>query len=244
MSNVVLAGLVKTAVAELVNEQKPFNLALVLSRIPAQSTTVVDLDFVETQMNKLFYAEEMADFEISIVDGDIVYAPMMMSNQQISDALSGKPQKTAQRHIYNLVYSPDSRGRIRFPVRLTSTVQKTDSNKVWVVTNGDEIRVSAHKPRSASKPMNGGSFISTADADNCDAAITGPYDLASSLAHLYILPSLRSSRSSDLKPSTLSSWSKMISPGLTSLNSVSRSRTLFMSLVTRILSLLPPISAA
>ena len=68
MSNVVLAGLVKTAVAELVNEQKPFNLALVLSRIPAQSTTVVDLDFVETQMNKLFYAEEMADFEISIVD--------------------------------------------------------------------------------------------------------------------------------------------------------------------------------
>ena len=153
MSNVVLAGLVKTAVAELVNEQKPFNLALVLSRIPAQSTTVVDLDFVETQMNKLFYAEEMADFEISIVDGDIVYAPMMMSNQQISDALSGKPQaKTVQRHIYNLVYSPDSRGRIRFPVRLTSTVQKTDSNKVWIVTNGDEIRVSAHKPRSASKP--------------------------------------------------------------------------------------------
>jgi hypothetical protein len=78
---------------------------------------------------------------------------MMMSNQQISDALSGKPQaKTAQRHIYNLVYSPDSRGRIRFPVRLTATVQKTDSNKVWVVTNGNEIRVSSHKPRSASKP--------------------------------------------------------------------------------------------
>jgi hypothetical protein len=153
MSNVVLAGLVKTAVAELVNEQKPFNLALVLSRIPAQSTTVVDLDFVETQMNKLFYAEAMADFEISIVDGDIVYAPIMMSNQQISDALSGKPQsKTAQRHIYNLVYSPDSRGRIRFPVRLTATVQKTDSNKVWVVTNGNEIRVSSHKPRSVANP--------------------------------------------------------------------------------------------
>jgi len=39
-----------------------------------------------------------------------------------------------------------------------------------------------------------------ADADNCDAAITGPYDLASSLAHLYILPSLRSSRSSMARP--------------------------------------------
>ena len=89
MSNVVLAGLVKTAVAELVNGQKPFNLALVLSRIPAQSTTVVDLDFVETQMNKLFYAEAMGEFEIAIVDGDIVYAPVMMSNQEIADALSG-----------------------------------------------------------------------------------------------------------------------------------------------------------
>jgi hypothetical protein len=153
MSNVVLAGLVKTAVAELVNEQKPFNLALVLSRIPQQKDSVIDLDFVETRMNKLFYAEAMGEFEIAIVDGDIVYAPVMMSNQEISDALSGKPQsKTAKRHIYNLVYSPDSRGRIRFPVRLTSTVQKTDSNKVWIVTNGDEIRVSAHKPRSASKP--------------------------------------------------------------------------------------------
>jgi hypothetical protein len=153
MSNVVLAGLVKTAVAELVNEQKPFNLALVLSRIPVQSDTVIDLDFVETQMNKLFYAEVMEDFEISVVDGDIVYAPMMMSNQQISDALSGKPKaKTAQRHIYNLVYSPDSRGRIRFPVRLTSAVQKDGTNKVWVVTNGDEIRVSSHKPRSVAQP--------------------------------------------------------------------------------------------
>jgi len=153
MSNVVLAGLVKTAVAELVSEQKPFNLALVLSRIPQQTNVVIDMDFVETQMNKLFYNEEMADFEISIVDGDIVYAPMMMSNQQISDALSGKPQsKTAQRHIYNLVYSPDSRGRIRFPVRLTSAVQKDGTNKVWVVTNGNEIRVSSHKPRSVSNP--------------------------------------------------------------------------------------------
>ena len=150
MSNVVLAGLVKTAVAELVSEQKPFNLALVLSRIPQQTNVVIDMDFVETQMNKLFYNEEMADFEISIVDGDIVYAPMLMSNQQISDALSGKPQsKPAQRHIYNLVYSPDSRGRIRFPVRLTSAVQKDGTNKVWVVTKGDEIRVSSHKPRSA-----------------------------------------------------------------------------------------------
>ena len=61
MSNVVLAGLVKTAVAELVNEQKPFNLALVLSRIPQQKDSVIDLDFVETRMNKLFYAEAMAD---------------------------------------------------------------------------------------------------------------------------------------------------------------------------------------
>lgn len=153
MSNTVLSGLVKTAVAELVNEQKPFNLALVLSRIPDQSTPVIDVDFVETQMNKLFYAEAMENFDIAIVDGDIVYAPCMMSVEEISDALSGKSKtKTAQRHIYSLVYSPDSRGRIRFPVSLTSAVTKAGTNKVWVVNDGSQIRVSSHKPRSVKNP--------------------------------------------------------------------------------------------
>ena len=101
--------------------------------------------------------------------------------QTPTEDLSLVGKSVPQRHIYNLVYSPDSRGRIRFPVRLTATVQKTDSNKVWVVTNGDEIRVSAHKPRSASKPKQYtidcyGNILLKAPADSTYEMRTGRYN--------------------------------------------------------------------
>jgi hypothetical protein len=153
MSNVVLAGLVKTAVAELVNEQKPFNVATVISTMVVPDGTVIDVDFIEMQVSKLFYTDGLKNYDVFLsVNGDAIYAPENTGKQTPTEDLSLVGKSVPQRHIYNLVYSPDSRGRIRFPVRLTSTVQKTDSNKVWIVTNGDEIRVSAHKPRSASKP--------------------------------------------------------------------------------------------
>ena len=150
MSNVVLAGLVKTAVEGLVNEQKSFNLATVLSRLTVPQSLVVDVDAVEIQVNKMFFTDGMPNYEVMSVDGDVFYAPESMGTRTAVQTALGKP--VSQRHIYNLVYSPDSRGRIRFPVSLTATVQKTDSNKVWVATNGDEIRVTSHKPRSVAKP--------------------------------------------------------------------------------------------
>ncbi len=115
--------------------------------------TVIDVDFIEMQVSKLFYTDGLKNYVVFLsVNGDAIYAPENTGKQTPTEDLSLVGKSVPQRHIYNLVYSPDSRGRIRFPVRLTATVQKTDSNKVWVVTNGDEIRVSAHKPRSASKP--------------------------------------------------------------------------------------------
>jgi hypothetical protein len=149
MSNVVLAGLVKTAVAELVNEQKPFNLATVISTMVVSDGTVIDVDFIEMQVSKLFYTDGFKNYDVFLsVNGDAIYAPENTGTQTPTEDLSLVCKSVPQRHIYNLVYSPDSRGRIRFPVRLTATVQKTDSNKVWVATNGDEIRVTSHKPRS------------------------------------------------------------------------------------------------
>lgn len=150
MSNVVLAGLVKTAVEGLVKEQKSFNLATVLSRITAPQSLVIDVDAVEMQISKMFFTDCMANYDALSSDGQVFYAPVSMGTRTAVQTALGKP--VSQRHIYNLVYSPDSRGRIRFPVRLTTAVQKTDSNKVWVVTNGDEIRVTPHKPRNVAKP--------------------------------------------------------------------------------------------
>ncbi len=153
MSNVVLAGLVKTAVAELVNEQKPFNVATVISTMVVPDGTVIDVDFIEMQVSKLFYTDGLKNYDVFLsVNGDAIYAPENTGKQTPTEDLSLVGKSVPQRHIYNLVYSPDSRGRIRFPVRLTSAVQKDGTNKVWVVTNGNEIRVSSHKPRSVSNP--------------------------------------------------------------------------------------------
>ena len=153
MSNVVLSGLVKTAVAELVNEQKPFNIATVISKMVVPDGTIIDVDFIEMQVSKLFYTDGLKNYDVVLsVNGDAIYAPENTGTQTPTEDFSLLGNSVPQRHIYNLVYSPDSRGRIRFPVSLTATIQKTDSNKVWVVTNGDEIRVTSHKPRSVSKP--------------------------------------------------------------------------------------------
>jgi len=182
MSNVVLAGLVKTAVAELVNEQKPFNVATVISTMVVPGGTVIDVDFIEMQVSKLFYTDGLKNYDVFLsVNGDAIYAPENTGKQTPTEDLSLVGKSVPQRHIYNLVYSPDSRGRIRFPVRLTATVQKTDSNKVWVVTNGDEIRVSAHKPRSASKPKQYtidcyGNILLKAPADSTYEMRTGRYN--------------------------------------------------------------------
>ena len=182
MSNVVLAGLVKTAVAELVNEQKPFNVATVISTMVVPDGTVIDVDFIEMQVSKLFYTDGLKNYDVFLsVNGDAIYAPENTGKQTPTEDLSLVGKSVPQRHIYNLVYSPDSRGRIRFPVRLTATVQKTDSNKVWVVTNGDEIRVSAHKPRSASKPKQYtlacyGNILLKAPADSTYEMRTGRYN--------------------------------------------------------------------
>ena len=182
MSNVVLAGLVKTAVAELVNEQKPFNVATVISTMVVPDGTVIDVDFIEMQVSKLFYTDGLKNYDVFLsVNGDAIYAPENTGKQTPAEDLSLVGKSVPQRHIYNLVYSPDSRGRIRFPVRLTATVQKTDSNKVWVVTNGDEIRVSAHKPRSASKPKQYtidcyGNILLKAPADSTYEMRTGRYN--------------------------------------------------------------------
>ena len=182
MSNVVLAGLVKTAVAELVNEQKPFNVATVISTMVVPDGTVIDVDFIEMQVSKLFYTDGLKNYDVFLsVNGDAIYAPENTGKQTPTEDLSLVDKSVPQRHIYNLVYSPDSRGRIRFPVRLTATVQKTDSNKVWVVTNGDEIRVSAHKPRSSSKPKQYtidcyGNILLKAPADSTYEMRTGRYN--------------------------------------------------------------------
>jgi hypothetical protein len=182
MSNVVLAGLVKTAVAELVNEQKPFNIATVISKMVVPDGTIIDVDFIEMQVSKLFYTDGLKNYDVFLsVNGDAIYAPENTGKQTPTEDLSLVGKSVPQRHIYNLVYSPDSRGRIRFPVRLTATVQKTDSNKVWVVTNGDEIRVSAHKPRSASKPKQYtidcyGNILLKAPADSTYEMRTGRYN--------------------------------------------------------------------
>lgn len=182
MSNVVLAGLVKTAVAELVNEQKPFNIATVISKMVVPDGTIIDVDFIEMQVSKLFYTDGLKNYDVFLsVNGDAIYAPENTGKQTPTEDLSLVGKSVPQRHIYNLVYSPDSRGRIRFPVRLTATVQKTDSNKVWIVTNGDEIRVSAHKPRSASKPKQYtidcyGNILLKAPADSTYEMRTGRYN--------------------------------------------------------------------
>ena len=64
MSNVVLAGLVKTAVAELVNEQKPFNIATVISKMVVPDGTIIDVDFIEMQVSKLFYTDGLKNYDV------------------------------------------------------------------------------------------------------------------------------------------------------------------------------------
>ena len=64
MSNVVLSGLVKTAVAELVNEQKPFNVATVISTMVVPDGTIIDVDFIEMQVSKLFYTDGLKNYDV------------------------------------------------------------------------------------------------------------------------------------------------------------------------------------
>lgn len=182
MSKKILDGLVSNVVSEFVNAERPFGLLSVLGNINAPEGVVVDIDYVERFMNKMFYADKMTGFEIFVIDDNIVYAPVLMSDDEIRAGLNPVKKsapKVAQRHIYSLVYSPDSRGRIRFPVRLTSVVMKDGTNKVWVATNGDEIRVSSHKPRIAKSKQYSidcyGNILMKAPADSVYEMRTGRY---------------------------------------------------------------------
>jgi hypothetical protein len=154
MSAKILSSAVKDAVSKLVQENRVFDLVNALGMVNVPNNVVIDIDFVERSLDKLFYTDFMKNYDKYSVDGKVVFAPSGMTTKAISNALAPKFKtvKIAKRNIvFNTVYSPDSRGRIRFPVRLTSTMDRK-SNKVWVVKSGDDINVTSYKPRTISKP--------------------------------------------------------------------------------------------
>jgi hypothetical protein len=154
MSAKILSSAVKNAVSKMIQENRVFDLVNALGMVKVPNNVVIDIDFVERTLDKLFYTDFMKNYDKYSVDGKFVFAPAGMTTKAISDALTPKSKtvKIAKRNIvFNTVYNPDSRGRIRFPVRLTSSMNRK-SNKVWVVKQGDDINVTSHKPRTISKP--------------------------------------------------------------------------------------------
>ena len=86
MPKTSLQSLIRKTVSALQKNAQPYNLATVLKNLNAPTDFVIDVDKAETLLVKDFYINQ-GEYEIDIIDTDVVFAPVLMSRDDVKNIL-------------------------------------------------------------------------------------------------------------------------------------------------------------
>jgi hypothetical protein len=145
MPKTSLQSLIRKTVSALQKNAQPYNLATVLKNLNAPTDFVIDVDKAETLLVKDFYINQ-GEYEIDIIDTDVVFAPVLMSRDDVKNILYPANVVPAKRRIFYNFCKPTTNGRIRVPVRVMRRLAEAKSS-VWMVKNGDVARIYSRRPR-------------------------------------------------------------------------------------------------
>lgn len=146
MSNTILKNATSKAVATLISASQPFSLVQVLKTISVPTNVVIDMDAVEKYITKLYFTDGMGDFTRSFVSEQVVYHPAGASQASIKNVFRDEVEhknvtdKSGSVKSDNIV-KPDSRGRIRIPVKYMNPVTAPGESASVSIVN-DKITIS------------------------------------------------------------------------------------------------------
>ena len=145
MPKTALQSLIRSTVSAFQKSGQPYNLATVLKNLNAPKDFVIDVDKAETLLVKDFYINQ-GDYEIDLIDTDVVFAPALMSREDVKNILYPSNVVPAKRRIFYNFCKPTTMGRIRVPVRVMKLVGQPKT-AVWMVKKGDVARIYSRRPR-------------------------------------------------------------------------------------------------
>ena len=142
MSNTILKNATSKAVATLISASQPFSLVQVLKTISVPTNVVIDMDLVEKYVTKMYFTDCMGDFSRSFVSDQAVYHPANASQASIKNVFRNEVEhknvtdKNGTVKSDDSIVKPDSRGRIRIPVKYMNPVTAPgESASVSVANN-------------------------------------------------------------------------------------------------------------
>ena len=154
MSNTILYTATAKAVFNLVSTSKPFSLVQVLKSISVPTNVVIDMDAVEKYMTKLYFTDQMGSYSRSFVSDQPVYHPADASVSSIKNVFRDEVEhkdvtdKNGSVKSGESVVKPDSRGRIRIPVRYMESVV-SPGETAYVVFSNNKITIGDRNVKSA-----------------------------------------------------------------------------------------------